>query len=70
MVLKNCQSCCGLQLLIIQGKQVGLSLLDLVKHFFTKLFSGLDLLSFFFIDGVVLNFDFVLQLLLEHSDLS
>ena len=70
MILEDGQSCCRLQLLIVEGKQVRLSLLNLVKHFFTKLFSGLDLLSFFFIDGVVLNLDFILQLLLKHSNLS
>ena len=70
MILENCESSCGLQLLIIKGKQVGFSLLDLIEHFFTELFSGLDLLPFFFIDGVVLNLYFILQFLLKHRNLS
>jgi hypothetical protein len=50
LVLQNRQGCCGLQLFVVKGKQVGLSFFDLTKHFFSQVFSYLDLLSFAVVD--------------------
>ena len=46
MVLKDSQSRSGLKLLVIQSKEVGFGLLNLVKHFLSQLTGGLDFFSF------------------------
>ena len=48
MVLQHSQPGGGLELLVIERKQVGLGLLDLVEHLLAKLLCGLDLLPLFF----------------------
>ena len=62
MVLEHCQAGSGLQLLVVQGQQVSLSLLNLVKHLFSELLSGLNLVSLALIDFQVAFLLLLLQL--------
>lgn len=52
MVLKNGKSSCGLELLIVKRKEIGLCFLDLVEHLFPEFLSSLDLFPFFLVDLV------------------
>ena len=50
VILQNGQVSRGLQLLIIHGKQIGLGLLNVEKHFFAQLFSFLNAIKLLLID--------------------
>jgi hypothetical protein len=64
VVLQNSESRGRLQLLVVQGHQVGLRLFDLVIHFLLDLLNGLDLVTL-----AIVHLDHALLLLLLHFDL-
>ena len=63
MILENGQSCLSLELFVVEGHQVRLSLFDFEVHFFSQLFDILDFLELslvdlyhaFFLLGLVLD---------------
>lgn len=66
VVLQNCESCCRLQLLLVQRHQVCLSLFYFVVHFFAQLLDSVDLcsLTLVYLDhaGFLAGLDFDLEL--------
>lgn len=69
MVLQNRQPRRGLQLLVIEGKQIRLGLLDLEQHLLPQLLGGLDLLSFLLSEFKLLLLDLLVQGLFELDEL-